>query len=158
MGGAIAPVTEAREFRQNPRREFNFRFDPEATHAVLSAPWRRLTCSPIDVSQNIRADAELFAAVRARGDSAYTRYLDRFAPRQRPMWDEVAAATWIDETLVTRWEEAFLDVELDPGSAWGETLVNAPAATTAVRPARLQLAIDESRFRQLFVALSHPAP
>ena len=30
MGGSFAPVTEAREFVQNPRREFNLRFDTEA--------------------------------------------------------------------------------------------------------------------------------
>jgi inosine-uridine nucleoside N-ribohydrolase len=121
MGGAFAPATDAREFAQNPRREFNFRFDAEATRLVLRAPWRRLTCSPIDVSQNVRATPDLFATLAGR-DTPLARYLDRFGPRQRPMWDEVAAATWIDESLVTRWAEWFLDVELDRGPHWGETL------------------------------------
>jgi inosine-uridine nucleoside N-ribohydrolase len=174
MGGAFAPITDAREFAQNPRREFNFRFDAEATRRVLRAPWRRLTCSPIDVSQNVRASPELFAAL-ARSDTALTRYLDRFGPRQRPMWDEVAAATWIDDSLVTRWAELLLDVELDRGPHWGETLswppetpdvagisdpgtglseagYNRPTAA-APRPARVQLEIDVARFRELFLAL-----
>ena len=35
MGGSFAPVTDAREFVQNPRREFNLRFDPEAARAAM---------------------------------------------------------------------------------------------------------------------------
>lgn len=164
MGGAFAPATAAREFRSSPRREFNLRFDPEAARAVLRAPWRRLTCSPIDVSQNIRATADLFAAI-ARAGTPLARYLDRFGPRGRPMWDEVAAATWIDPTLVLRHEEHFLDVELHRGPHLGDTLswavaqaARAPSPPAAARPARVELAVDEARFRDLFVGLCSRVP
>jgi purine nucleosidase len=164
MGGAFAPATPAREFIRSPRREFNFRFDPEATHLVLRAPWRRVTCAPIDLSQNVRATADLFTAI-ARHDTPLARYLDRFGPRDRPMWDEVAAATWIDDSLVTRHEELHLDVELDRGPHWGNTLSWPPGEpparnrtwsgdfSTAARPARVQLALDVPRFRDLFIRL-----
>jgi inosine-uridine nucleoside N-ribohydrolase len=174
MGGAFAPGTEAREFRHTPRREFNFRFDPEATRAVLRAPWRRVTCSPIDVSQPVRATAEMFAAI-ARCATPLARYLDRFGLRGRPMWDEVAAATWIDESLVTRYEDHCLDVELDRGPNWGDTLSwsnasvaeavrpspsgietltrSATQTTPAARPARVQMALDAARFHALFIEL-----
>lgn len=154
MGGAFAPATAAREFRHTPRREFNVRFDPEATRIVFRAPWRRLTCSPIDVSQNVRATADLFAAI-TRAGTPLARYLDRFGPRDRPMWDEVAAATWIDETLVTRHDELFLDVELDRGARFGDTLSWPPGREPGLGEclARVQSAVDEPRFRDLFVRL-----
>lgn len=164
MGGAFAPATAAREFRSSPRREFNLRFDPEAARLVLRAPWRRLTCSPIDASQNIRATPELFAAL-ARAGTPLAAYLDRFGPRGRPMWDEVAAATWIDPSLVLRCEEHFLDVELDRGPHLGDTLSwpaaapdRPPSPPLAPRPARVELAVDEPRFRNLFVELCSRAP
>lgn len=153
MGGSFAPATAAREFVQNPRREFNLRFDPEAARIVLRAPWRKLVCAPIDISQNVRATADLFENI-ARAGTALAAYLDRFGRRDRPMWDEVAAATWIDPTLVTRTERHHLDIETNPESAWGETL-NRPAGSpgAAGTAAEVQLALDVPRFRDLFGAL-----
>jgi inosine-uridine nucleoside N-ribohydrolase len=153
MGGSFAPVTEAREFVQNPRREFNLRFDPEAARAVLRAPWRRLACAPIDISQNVRAAPELFARI-ARAGTPLASYLDRFGRRDRPMWDEVAAATWIEPGLVTRSDLRHVDIETKTGPAWGETLDQPEGVTgTHGTPAQVQLALDIPRFQELFVAL-----
>ncbi len=154
MGGSFAPQTDAREFTRTPRREFNLRFDPEAAHAVLRAPWRQLTCSPIDISQNVRATPALFARIAAAG-TPLARYLDRFGPRGRPLWDEVAAATWIDPTLVTHAVTRHLDVDLDPGPHYGDTL-DWPAespSSGATTPARVELHLDAPRFESLFVSL-----
>src|SRR5436305_12949558 len=38
MGGSLNPVTDDPEFMNTPRHEFNLWFDPEAAHAVLTAP------------------------------------------------------------------------------------------------------------------------
>jgi inosine-uridine nucleoside N-ribohydrolase len=85
MGGAFNPHTDAREFRHHPRREFNIRFDPEAAHAVLRAPWARVTCSPIDISQDIKSTPELFARIAQNSSSPLARYLDRcLAALKRP--------------------------------------------------------------------------
>ena len=50
MGGSINPVTDDPEFTLSPRREFNFWMDPEATHAVLHAHWRRFVLTTVDIS------------------------------------------------------------------------------------------------------------
>lgn len=154
MGGAFNPHTDAREFRHHPRREFNLRFDPEAAHAVLRAPWARVTCSPVDISQDVKSTPELFAAI-ARADTPLARYLDRFGQRARPMWDEVAAATWLDESLVTRLDDYFIDVNLDPGAHYGHMLSWDPGFEPGrgERRARVQKRLDEPRFRAMFVAL-----
>lgn len=155
MGGAFQPRTDAREFRHTPRREFNLRFDPEAAQIVLRAPWPRLTCSPIDVSQHTRATPELFARI-ARAQTPYARYLDQFGHRDRPMWDEVAAATWIDETLVTRFDDCFLDVSLDRNATLGDVRTWRPGLEPGLGEgrARIQQELDDARFYELFVALS----
>jgi inosine-uridine nucleoside N-ribohydrolase len=153
MGGSFAPATQAREFVQNPRREFNLRFDPEAARAMLRAPWRKLVCAPIDISQNVRATAEMFESI-TRAGTPLAAYLDRFGRRDRPMWDEVAAATWIDPSLVTHAEHHHLDVETTPNAAWGETLSRPAGSSDAPGiAAEIQLALDVPRFRDLFMDL-----
>jgi len=154
MGGAFQPPADAREFRHTPRREFNLRFDAEAARAVLRAPWARVTCSPIDVSHHTRATPELFARI-ARADTPLARYLDRFGHRQRPMWDEVAAATWLDASLVTHFDDYFLDVNTEGGANHGDILSWNPGCEPAQgeRRARVQKRLDDARFYDLFVDL-----
>src|SRR5271170_1669423 len=50
MGGSIAPQTDNPEFVDTPRHEFNFWFDPEAAKVVLRAPWKKMVCTPTDIS------------------------------------------------------------------------------------------------------------
>lgn len=154
MGGAFAPSGEAREFLHSPRREFNLRFDAEAARVVFRCRWPRLTCSPIDVSQTVLASADLFARIATK-TTPLARYLDRFGQRGRPLWDEVAAATWIDESLVTAFEDRVLDVELDRGPSYGNLLDWAPAEAPpfAVTRARVQRSVDDAGVKSLFVAL-----
>jgi inosine-uridine nucleoside N-ribohydrolase len=155
MGCSFAPVTDDREFKLTPRREFNIRFDAEAARAVFRAGWSRVTCSPIDVSQHTRSTPDLFAAI-ARADMPLARYLNQFGPRNRPMWDEVSAATWIDESLVTQFDELFLDVDLAPDADYGNTLSWPPGQQPRLGECwvRVQKRLDDGRFYELFVALS----
>jgi inosine-uridine nucleoside N-ribohydrolase len=155
MGGAFTPRTDAREFRHTPRREFNVRFDAEAARVVLRAKWSRVTCSPIDVSNHTRATPELFAAI-ARADTPLARYLDQFGQRHRPMWDEVAATSWVDDSLITRNEDLFLDVNLDRGAGYGDTLSWEPGREPGLGETRahVQAQLDDARFYALFTALS----
>jgi purine nucleosidase len=155
MGGSFQPRTESREFAHTPRREFNVRFDAEAARIVFRAPWPRVTCSPIDVSQEVRSTPELFAAI-ARAGTPLARYLDQFGQRHRPMWDEVAAATWLDASLVTHHDDLFIDVNLDRGAGYGDIVCWAPGTEPGLGEvrARVQKRVDEARFSELFVRLS----
>ncbi len=51
MGGSLSPQTDDPEFISTPRHEFNFWFDPEAAKSVLEAPWKRIVCTPVDISR-----------------------------------------------------------------------------------------------------------
>ena len=54
MGGSLSPKTDNPEFANNPRHEFNFWFDPEAAAIVLRAPWKKIVCTPTDISIKAR--------------------------------------------------------------------------------------------------------
>lgn len=154
MGGSFQPQTASAEFLHTPRREFNLRFDPEASRIVLRAPWAKLTCSPIDISQEVRSTPAQFAAI-ARAGTPLAAYLDRFGQRGRPLWDEIAAASWIDPTLVTRAAEYFVDVSLDRGAAYGDTLSWTPGHEPGLgeQRARVELGLDVPRFSGLLTDL-----
>jgi purine nucleosidase len=77
MGGSLSPQTDAGEFRNNPRHEFNFWFDPEAAHIVLRAPWRKITCTPTDISITTRFSPEMVKRIGASG-TPLAKYIVRF--------------------------------------------------------------------------------
>src|SRR5579864_5287979 len=115
MGGSLSPQTDNPEFATNPRHEFNFWFDPEAAEIVLRAPWKKITCTPVDISIKTHMTAAIVKQIEA-GGTPLARYIARFAmltPGADIMWDELAAEAWIDPTLITRSETRYMGVDLD---------------------------------------------
>lgn len=154
MGGSFHPKTDSAEFKHTPRREFNLRFDPEASRIVLRSTWKKITCSPIDISQHVRSTPEQFATI-ARAGTPLASYLDRFGQRGRPLWDEIAAASWIDPSVVTQAENAFIDVNLDRGASYGDTLSWTPGhqPNLGEQLARIEFQLDVPQFSNLFTSL-----
>src|SRR5215468_3686409 len=123
MGGSLSPQTDYPEFANNPRHEFNFWFDPEAADIVLRAPWYKITCTPTDISIKVRVTPELIKRIEPSG-TAVARYVARFtqtAPGADFMWDELAAAAWIDPSIITKREKRFMGVDLSRGAGYGNT-------------------------------------
>src|SRR6201981_888711 len=64
MGGGLYPNKEPIDpGALDPRREFNWWFDPEAARIVLRAPWKKMTITPIDISVKTRYTLEMKAAI-----------------------------------------------------------------------------------------------
>ncbi|HEV2305281.1 MAG TPA: nucleoside hydrolase [Candidatus Acidoferrales bacterium] len=120
MGGSINPQTNDPEFRLNPRREFNFWMDPEASHAVLKADWAKITDTPVDISIKTRLSKEMIAQI-AKSNSPAAQYIAKYANSEY-MWDELAAISWLHPEIITRTEKLYLDVSTDPGPSYGDTL------------------------------------
>jgi purine nucleosidase len=163
MGASLNPQTTDPEFVNNPRHEFNFWFDPEAAHIVLRAPWRKITCTPVDIS----IKARLSPAMVKRIDASRTPLAHYIARFYQPgngndyMWDELAAAAWIDPSLITKQETRYLSVDIDHGAGYGNTLTwtEGDNPKAVVQPATIQVDLDKEKFYEMFVSLmSAPTP
>jgi purine nucleosidase len=157
MGGSLNPQTNDPEFANNPRHEFNFWFDPEAAHIVLRAPWKKITCTPVDISIKARLSPQMVKRIDASG-TPLARYIARFyqpGDGNDYMWDELAAAAWIDPSLITKQETRYMSVDIDHGAGYGNTLTwtERDKPKTAARPVTIQVDLNKEQFYEMFVDL-----
>lgn len=159
MGGSLNPQTDDPEFAGNPRHEFNFWFDPEAAYIVLRAPWKNIVCTPVDISIKTRLNATMVKRIETSG-TELARYLARFY-QTNYMWDELAAAAWLDPALITKRESLYMSVDLDRGAGYGNTLTwkNKDEYRLAAQPVEVQMDLDTEKFYDMFVTLmTRPTP
>jgi len=157
MGASLSPVTDDPEFANTPRHEFNLWFDPEAAHIMLRAPWKRIVCTPVDISVKTRLRKELIERVKA-GNSLAAKYVGTYARlfgEYNYLWDELAALSWLDPSLITKSETRYMDVDLDRGANYGNTLTwnDKDKPKAEVRPVEIQVDLDTERFYGMFVEL-----
>ena len=163
MGGSLNPQTDNPEFANSPRHEFNFWFDPEAAHLVLGAHWKKIVCTPTDISIKTHVMPAMMKQIEATG-TPLARYVARFAmfdPGADIMWDELAAAAWIDPTLITRRETRYMDVDVDQGAGYWNTLTwtENDKPKPAKQLVEIQVDLNVERFYQMFVNLMRePTP
>ena len=163
MGGSLNPQTSDPEFANNPRHEFNFWFDPEAAEIVLRAPWKKIVCTPTDISIKTRLTREMVDRIEA-GGTPLGHYIARFfqpGMGNDYMWDELAAAAWIDPSLITKTETRYMSVDTSRGASYGNTLTwtEQEKPKLAGPPVEIQLDLDAARFYDMFVGLlSAPTP
>jgi len=162
MGGSLAPQTDNPEFVNNPRHEFNFWFDPEAAQIVLRAPWKKITCTPTDISVKTHMTAAMAKQIEDAG-TPLARYVAKFVmltPGADIMWDELAAAAWIDPGIITRTDTRFMSVNTDHGPGYGNTLTWTlkEKLNPAVQPVEIQFDLDTEKFYRMFVDLMTAPP
>ena len=163
MGASLAPRADgtflAEQALHFPRREFNFWWDPEAARMVLRAAWPKTTVTSIDISVKTQMSKALIDEI-GRSQSAAAQYVAKWADEQL-MWDEVAALAWLDPSLITQRRSLFMDVDIDHGAGYGNTLTwplggNPGLGEQAVT---LQEDLDLERFYRMFVDLvTAPTP
>jgi purine nucleosidase len=157
MGGSMGPQTDDPEFVNNPRHEFNFWFDPEAAQIVLRAPWKKIVCTPTDISIKTRLTPAIIKQIEAAG-TPLARYVAHFfqpGPGSDYMWDELAAAAWIDPSLITKRETRYMGVDLDLGAGYGNTLTWTENDKSRLRaqPVEVQVDLDAEKLYRMFVSL-----
>jgi inosine-uridine nucleoside N-ribohydrolase len=78
------------------------------------------------------------------------------------MWDELAAAAWIDPSIITKRETRYMSVDLSHGASYGNTLSWADKAKPAkitLQPVEIQIDLDRNKFDRMFVKLmTSPTP
>ncbi len=130
--------------------DFNFIFDPEAAHIVVTAPWAKITSLGRVTNQTKMTPALVARLLEVR--TPVTEYVAKFASRL-PLWDEMAAAVAVDPTLVTKQTVALMDVDIDHGMHYGQTRVwpKETAPHQGEQPVTIVQAVDLPRFYKQFV-------
>jgi purine nucleosidase len=162
MGSSLNPRTEDPEFATNPRHEFNLWFDPEASHIVLRAHWPAIVCTTVDVSIQTRFTEEMLAEI-SKAQTAAAQYLARYSRVHGDsyMWDELASVAWLDPSIITKERVVYMDVSLDRGAGYGDTLIWSDQVKPALDVQRVhaQTEVDAKKFARLFVKLmTAPTP
>jgi inosine-uridine nucleoside N-ribohydrolase len=159
MGGSIHPVTNDPEFTETPHREFNLWMDPEAARRVLHSPWPRIVVTTVDISLKTRMDHTLISAI-AKGTTPAAQYVAKYA-RESYLWDELAAVAWLDPSIITHSTKMYMDVSIDHGATYGDTLVWMPGKQPElIGPAvEVQEDLDKGKFYKEFIDLmTRPTP
>ena len=159
MGGSVNPQTTDPEFALSPNHEFNFWMDPEASHAVLHAPWPRVVVTMVDISVKTRMEKDLIEQIR-KSPTPGAQYIAKYAEANY-LWDELAAVSWLDPSIITKWKKLYLDVNIDPGAAYGTTLVWSEETHPGMGEilADVQDDLDKAKFYREYVELlTRPTP
>jgi purine nucleosidase len=163
MGGSLNPASGNPEFVNNPRHEFNFWFDPEAAQLVLRAPWKKIVCTPTDISIKARFAPALAKEIGETG-TPIAKYVAKYylpGDGNDYMWDELAAAAWLDPSIITNKETRYMSADIDHGAGYGNTLTwhESDKPKLTVRPVEIQIDLDTRKFFALFTRLmTGPTP
>lgn len=154
MGGSLNPQTEDPEFATSPRHEFNFWFDPEATHIVLRAAWPRIDVTTVDVSIKAPFTEKMLGEI-SKSQSPTAKYIAAWSQNRYYLWDELAACAWLDPTIITKEKLLYMDVDISHGPSYGDTLTwtDQLKPQTGVRLVHAQIDVDLPRFQKMFVDL-----
>ena len=135
------------------RREFNWWFDPEAVRIVMRAPWKKITITPIDISVKTKLGPDIIGAI-AKANTPVARYLTEYGVESF-MWDELSAAALVDPSIITGQKQLYVDIDIDHGPSYGETLFWEPGTELPPyeRMATVQFDVDTKKLYDLYVKL-----
>ena len=142
-----------------PRREFNLWIDPEASSRVLHAPWARVVVTTVDISVKTQMTKELIAQI-AKGAGPAAQYTAKYA-EPGYLWDELAAVAWLDPSIITKTHKIFMDVSIDHGASYGDTLVWTEETRPHLgeREVEIEDDLNKQKFYDEFVGLlTRPTP
>ena len=77
--GAGFNVDQGGNHRINGRREFNWWWDPEATRIAMSAPWKKIMITPVDISVKTSLSDDIKKRL-AKSKSPAAQFITKFHP------------------------------------------------------------------------------
>lgn len=128
---------------------------------VLRAPWPRIDLTPVDISLKTHFTRPMLAGI-VRSPQPAAQYLGRYTGEEfYYMWDELAACVWLDHGIIAKEETLYLDVDLNRGPNYGDTLswdrAHKPARSD-LRLVHVQQDLYPERFYALFTRLMQAPP
>jgi inosine-uridine nucleoside N-ribohydrolase len=123
--GAGFNVGAGGNHRINGRREFNWWWDPEATRIAMSAPWKKITITPVDISVKTSLGDDLKKRLAASTSKA-AQFIAKYHPAGQGgggyMWDEIAALAFLDPSIITSQQQLYVNIDIDHGPGYGQTI------------------------------------
>jgi len=96
----------------------------------------------------------------AKSPTPAAQYVAKYAEANY-LWDELAAVAWLDPSFITKWQKLYIDVEVDHGASYGDTLAWAPGLQPGMGEAlvEVQKDLDKDKFYKDYVdLLTRPTP
>ena len=122
--GAGFNIDQGGNHRINGRREFNWWWDPEAARIAMSAPWKKITITPVDISVKTSLSDDLKRRL-ATSNSVAAQFITTFMPVGRSggfMWDEISVLAFLDPSVITRQQQLYVNIDIDHGAGYGQTI------------------------------------
>lgn len=122
--GAGFNVGQGGNHRINGRREFNWWWDPEATRIGMSAPWKKITITPVDISVKTSLTDDVKRRI-AMSKSPAAQFITKFSPIGQGggfMWDEIAVLAFLDPSIITSQQQLYVNIDIDHGPGYGQTI------------------------------------
>jgi inosine-uridine nucleoside N-ribohydrolase len=164
MGGSLNPHTDDPEFATHPRHEFNFWFDPEAVHITLRAHWPRIDLTDVDISIKTQFTKDMLRQI-SQSNSPAAQYIAHYTREYYYLWDELAAAAWLNPWIITKEQILYVDCDISHGPNYGDTLTwtaaNKPALpgpSGEMQPVHVQEDLNVPLFDRTFVDLMKSEP
>ena len=130
---------------------------------MLHGAWKKIVCTPTDISMKTRLSPEMVKEIESTG-TPLARYIAKFYQQGQGagadvMWDELAAAAWIDPTIITKREDRYMSVDLGKGAEYGNTLTwsEKDKPSSVGPPVEIQMDLDREKFDRMFVQLMRAA-
>jgi len=139
----------------NSSEGFNFRFDPESAHIVLTAGWPAITALG-DVTDTVVLDDALMASITSETTPA-SEYTSAAAYVGNPLWDETVTAVAVDPGLITQSIQVRMDVDISEGPLYGSARVWSEADAPGLGEGLVTLVqgIDADGVADAFVDSTH---
>jgi inosine-uridine nucleoside N-ribohydrolase len=130
---------------------------------VLRARWPKITVTPVDISIKTTMTAAMVREI-GRTNRPAAQYIAKYSNQmfgEEFMWDELAALAWLDPTIITKTESLYMDIVVDRGAAYGDTLTWRPGTQPGLgeQLVTVQADLDRDRFYRMAVDLfTRPTP
>jgi len=159
MGGSINPQTDDPNLHSRPSANSISGWIRKLPAPSFTRAGRVSSSPTVDISVKTRMEKSLIEQVR-KSPTPAAQYVAKYAEANY-LWDELAAVAWLDPSIITKSQKLYIDVNVDRGAGYGDTLAWAPGQQPGIgeQLVEVQQDLDKVKFYNEYVELlTRPTP